>query len=124
MASGPYREGIMKMTMHIDEDVLAEVMDLTGAPTKTAAVEHALRDLARRHKQRRLFRTPLWQNEAEWRADVAPQPSDAIDPPDYDEAAVARFLAGAPARARSGAGAEPPPAPWGPTPTGDNPTSP
>jgi Arc/MetJ family transcription regulator len=112
----------MKMTMHIDEDVLAEVMDLTGAPTKTAAVEHALRDLARRHKQRRLFRTSLWQNEAEWRADVVSQPSDAIDPPDYDEAAVTRFLAGA--RARSGAVAEPRPAPWGPAPTGDSPSSP
>lgn len=111
----------MKMTMHIDEDVLAEVMDLTGAPTKTAAVEHALRDLARRHKQRRLFRTPLWQNEAEWRADVAPQPSDAIDPPDYDEAAVARFLADT--RARRGVVAEKPQALWGAAPSGDTPPS-
>ena len=82
----------MKMTMHIDEDVLAEVMELTGAKTKTAAVEMALRDLARRHKQRRLFRTPLWPTHEDWVKDAAPQPSDAIDPPDYDEEAVQRFL--------------------------------
>ncbi len=82
----------MKMTMHIDEDVLAEVMELTGAKTKTAAVEMALRDLARRHKQRRLFRTPLWPTYEDWVKDAAPQPSDAIDPPDYDEEAVQRFL--------------------------------
>ncbi|WP_221030790.1 type II toxin-antitoxin system VapB family antitoxin [Actomonas aquatica] len=82
----------MKMTMHIDEDVLAEVMELTGAKTKTAAVEMALRDLARRHKQRKLFRTPLWPTYEDWLKDSAPQPSDAIDPPDYDEEAVQRFL--------------------------------
>ena len=33
---------IMKMTMHIDEDVLDRVMKITGAKTKTAAVEIAL----------------------------------------------------------------------------------
>lgn len=82
----------MKMTMHIDEDVLAEVMELTGAKTKTAAVEMALRDLARRHKQRKLFRTPLWPTYEDWVKDAAPKPSDAIDPPDYDEEAVQRFL--------------------------------
>ncbi|MCF3649340.1 type II toxin-antitoxin system VapB family antitoxin [Synoicihabitans lomoniglobus] len=82
----------MKMTMHIDEDVLAEVMDLTGAKTKTAAVEMALRDLARRHKQRKLFRTPLWPTHEDWVKDSAPQPSDAIDPPDIDEDAVQRCI--------------------------------
>ena len=29
----------MKMTMHIEEDVLERVMKITGAPTKTAAVK-------------------------------------------------------------------------------------
>lgn len=82
----------MKMTMHIDEDVLAQVMELTGAKTKTAAVEMALRDLARRHKQRKLFRTPLWPTHEDWVKDAAPQPSDAIDPPDIDEDAVQRCI--------------------------------
>ncbi len=40
----------MKMTMHIDEDTLAEVMKITGAATKTAAVEMALTELARKAK--------------------------------------------------------------------------
>lgn len=82
----------MKMTMHIDEAVLAEVMELTGAESKTAAVEMALRDLARRHKQRKLFRTPLWETEEERRIDATPHPSEALDPPDIDEEAVERFF--------------------------------
>ena len=40
----------MKMTMNIDEDVLTEVMEITGAKTKTAAVEMALTEMARRRK--------------------------------------------------------------------------
>ena len=40
----------MKMTMNIDEDVLTEVMKITGAKTKTAAVEMALTEMARRRK--------------------------------------------------------------------------
>jgi len=45
----------MKMTMHIDEDILARVMKITGAKTKTLAVKHALTDMARRHKMKELF---------------------------------------------------------------------
>src|SRR5690606_31372772 len=77
----------------IDEDVLAQVMELTGAKTKTAAVEMALRDLARRHKQRKLFRTPLWPTYEDWVQDAAPKAADAIDPPDIDEDAVQRCVA-------------------------------
>ncbi|MGC3990125.1 MAG: type II toxin-antitoxin system VapB family antitoxin [Chthoniobacteraceae bacterium] len=40
----------MKMTMHIDEDVLAEVMKITGAKSKTKAVEQALEEMVRRHQ--------------------------------------------------------------------------
>ena len=50
---------IMKMTMHIDEDVLDRVMKITGAKTKTAAVEIALSEMARRHKMRELFSAGL-----------------------------------------------------------------
>jgi len=47
------------MTMHIDEDVLERVMRITGAKTKTAAVEIALNEMARRHKMKELFRAGL-----------------------------------------------------------------
>lgn len=49
----------MKMTMHIDEDVLARVMKITGASTKTEAVEIALKEMARRHKMKELFTAGL-----------------------------------------------------------------
>jgi hypothetical protein len=50
---------IMKMTMHIDEEVLDRVMKITGAKTKRAAVEIALKDMARRHKMKELFSAGL-----------------------------------------------------------------
>ena len=83
----------MKMTMHIDEAVLADVMELTGVPSKTEAVQVALRDLARRHRQRRLLREGLGLSPAQWDAESQPSPSDLIDPPDIDHAAVQRALA-------------------------------
>ena len=89
---------VMKMTMHIDEDVLAQVMDLTGAASKTQAVEIALRDLARRHKQRKLFRTPLYDSPQQWDDDIKPKPSDLLDPPDIDPDAVKRWDAALDAR--------------------------
>ncbi len=49
----------MKMTMHIDEATLAEVMKITGAPTKTAAVEMALNELARKSKLKTLLKRGL-----------------------------------------------------------------
>lgn len=49
----------MKMTMHIDESVLAEVMDITGAPTKTGAVEMALKEMARKSRLKKLLRAGL-----------------------------------------------------------------
>jgi len=55
MATQPYRVTIMKMTMHIDEEVLDRVMEITGAKTKRAAVEIALNEMARRHKMKELF---------------------------------------------------------------------
>lgn len=49
----------MKMTMHIDEDVLDRVMKITGASTKKEAVEIALKEMARRHKMKELFSAGL-----------------------------------------------------------------
>ena len=49
----------MKMTMHIDESVLAEVMDITGAATKTGAVEMALKEMARKSRLKKLLRAGM-----------------------------------------------------------------
>ena len=88
----PYRLSFMKMTMHIDEAVLADVMALTGASSKTEAVELALRDLARRHRQRALLTEGLQLTPAQWDAEALPQPSDDLDAPDIDQDAVNRYI--------------------------------
>jgi Arc/MetJ family transcription regulator len=69
----------MKMTMNIDEDVLARVMKITGAKTKTQAVEMALADMARRHKMKELFSQGLGLTPDELRAEFAPSPTDLLD---------------------------------------------
>jgi hypothetical protein len=70
----------MKMTMHIDEEVLERVMKITGAKTKTAAVELALNEMARKHKMKELFRAGLGMTPEEIK--------NALDPasyPDWDK---------------------------------------
>lgn len=62
----------MKMTMHIDEEVLDRVMKITGAKTKTAAVETALNEMARRHKMKELFSAGLGLTPDELRASFDP----------------------------------------------------
>ena len=69
----------MKMTMHIDEDVLARVMKITGAKTKTQAVKHALADMARRHKMKELFSQGLGLTADELKAEFAPTAADLLD---------------------------------------------
>jgi len=51
--------GAMKMTMHIDEDTLAEVMKITGVSSKTKAVEVALVELVRKARFKRLVKAGL-----------------------------------------------------------------
>ncbi len=70
----------MKMTMHIDEDVLARVMKVTGAKTKTLAVEIALKEMARRHKMKELFTAGLGLTPDELRNAFAPE-SEIADQP-------------------------------------------
>ena len=65
------------MTMHIDEEVLDRVMKVTGAKTKTAAVELALNDMARRHKMKELFSAGLGLSPEELK--------NAFDPKSYPE---------------------------------------
>lgn len=55
----------MKMTMHIDEDVLSEVMKITGVASKTKAVEVALVELVRKSKFKRLAKAGLGLTAAE-----------------------------------------------------------
>lgn len=62
----------MKMTMHIDEQLLARVMAITGAPSKTAAVELALNEMARRHKMKELFSAGLGFTPEELKASIDP----------------------------------------------------
>ena len=83
----------MKMTIEIPEDVLAELMRLTGHQTKRDAVEFALRDAARRAKWRRVWSEGLGLGPDELAADAAPKPADLIDAPDIDSAAVDLALA-------------------------------
>jgi Arc/MetJ family transcription regulator len=82
----------MKMTIEIPEDVLAELMQLTGHQTKREAVEFALREAARRAKWRRVWSEGLGLTPDELAADAAPKPADALDAPDIDEDAVQRAV--------------------------------
>lgn len=61
----------MKMTMHIDEDLLTEVMTATGTTSKTAAVDAALRKVAHKFRQREIWKkglgmTPEELGECSW----------------------------------------------------------
>lgn len=69
------------MTMHIDEDVLHRVMQVTGAKTKTQAVEIALTEMARRHKLKELLSQGLGLTPDQLKAEFAPSPSDQLDRP-------------------------------------------
>ena len=55
----------MKMTMHINEALLAEVMAATGAKSKTAAVNEALRKVATKYRQREGLRKGLGMTAGE-----------------------------------------------------------
>lgn len=80
----------MKMTMHIDEEVLDRVMKITGAKTKREAVEIALKDIARRHKMKELFKAGLGMTPEELKAEFANAADTApFDTPIYRTQAVA-----------------------------------
>lgn len=55
----------MKMTMHIDEATLEEVMRITGVPSKTKAVEVALTEMVRKHKLKEIGKKGLGLTSAE-----------------------------------------------------------
>lgn len=69
----------MKMTMHIDEDLLARVMKAHDCASKTEAVDMALREMARKADFRAMVAAPSPFSAAELR--------DAVEP-GYDIAAM------------------------------------
>jgi Arc/MetJ family transcription regulator len=78
----------MKMTMHIDEDVLDEVVKITGVESKTKAVETALTEMVRRHRLKELGRKGLGLTSEELKnawEDPFPQETlkAAEEPPRY-----------------------------------------
>ena len=71
----------MKMTMYIDDELLARVMEATGAASKTKAIDLALREMDRRAKLMKLTSAGLGLTPDELK--------DTIDPA-YDLAEVRR----------------------------------
>lgn len=78
----------MKMTMHIDDALLASVVRCTGASTKTEAVSLALKEMDRKARLREFGRKGLGFTKAELMA--------AVDPA-YDLMALRVADGGAPA---------------------------
>jgi|MEHZ01.2.fsa_nt_MEHZ010526844.1_1 Arc/MetJ family transcription regulator len=63
----------MKMTMHIDEVVLEEVMVNYDFETKTDAVNFALKELDRLKKLRKMMKEGLGMSSEELKAGVYPE---------------------------------------------------
>jgi Arc/MetJ family transcription regulator len=62
----------MKMTMHIDEALLKRVMAVTGATSKTKAVDLALREVDRRAELIRIAREGLGLTSEELKSAFRP----------------------------------------------------
>ena len=62
----------MKMTLHIDEALLARVMEATGTTSKTKAIDLALREMDRRAKLIELGSIGLGLSPSELRETVDP----------------------------------------------------
>ncbi len=67
----------MKMTMHIDDGLLARVMEATGAGSKTKAIDLALREIDRRSRLVELANKGLGL--------TADELKDSFDPASYPE---------------------------------------
>ncbi len=61
----------MKMTMHIDEELLDRVIKVTGAASKTEAVSIALKEMDRKIRLAEFGKKGLGLTKAEIRAAVA-----------------------------------------------------
>lgn len=63
----------MKMTLHIDSELLERVMAATGATSKTMAIDLALREIDRKAKLTRLASEGLGMGPDELREAIAPE---------------------------------------------------
>ena len=79
----------MKMTMHINEALLAEVVDATGAGSKTEAVDLALRQVARKYRQRERWRVGLGMTAEEIQAAFDPDLATGVNKGDAHFAVAA-----------------------------------
>ncbi len=70
----------MKMTLHIDEHILAEVMKAHDFETKTEAIDFALRELDRRAKLRAYRENGMGMTATELKSAVFPGyvPGDSL----------------------------------------------
>jgi Arc/MetJ family transcription regulator len=57
----------MRTTLNLDEKALASAMKAAGGKTKTAVINEALRDYARRRGLRRLLR---FEGKVQWEGDL------------------------------------------------------
>ncbi len=67
----------MKMTMHIDDKMLARVMRGTGAKSKTHAIDIALREFDRRSELKRLATEGLGLSASELKEAYDPASAEA-----------------------------------------------
>jgi Arc/MetJ family transcription regulator len=68
----------MRTNIHLDDDLVARAMALTGKTTKRAVVEEALRTLLRLHGQREVRDL---RGKLRWEAEEAPgRAADVADP--------------------------------------------
>lgn len=57
----------MKMTLNIDDELLARVIEFTGAKTKTEAIDLALKEMDRRGKLTKLLGRDLGLSSEDWK---------------------------------------------------------
>jgi Arc/MetJ family transcription regulator len=62
----------MKMTLHIDEELLGRVMEATGTTSKTKAIDLALREMDRRAKLLKLSAAGLGLGPEELKGTLDP----------------------------------------------------
>ncbi len=70
---------VMKMTMHIDDKLLARVMKATGASSKTHAIDIALREIDRRAELARLTSEGLGLTAGELKEAFDPASAEALE---------------------------------------------
>ena len=57
----------MRTTLNLDEAALSDAMKVASAKTKTAVINEALRDFARRRDVRGFLR---WEGKVQWEGDL------------------------------------------------------